>query len=54
MYVYIFLFMSALVACGSSQARGLIGTASVAYATACGNARSLTHWTRPGIEPSLS
>ena len=25
-----------------------------AYATACGNARSFTHWARPGIEPTSS
>ena len=27
---------------------------SVTYATACGNSRSLTHWTRPGLEPISS
>ena len=29
-----------------------IQAASGTYATACGNARSLTHWVRPGIEPT--
>ena len=27
---------------------------SVTYTTARGNARSLTHWARPGIEPATS
>ena len=31
-----------------------IQTTSVTYATACGNAGSLTHWGRPGIEPTSS
>ena len=31
-----------------------IQDASVTYNTAHGNARSLTHWVRPGIEPSSS
>ena len=31
-----------------------IPAASVAYATACSNTRSLTHWARPGIEPTTS
>ena len=42
------LFRAALAACGSSQARPL------AYSTAHGNAGSLTHWARPGIEPATS
>ena len=28
-----------------------IQASSVTYTTSCGNAGSLTHWTRPGIEP---
>ena len=28
--------------------------ASVTYITACGNARSLTHWMRPSFEPTSS
>ena len=32
------LFMATLVACGSSWARGPFGSASVTYASACGNA----------------
>lgn len=31
-----------------------IWAASSANSTACGNARSLTHWGRPGIEPASS
>ena len=31
-----------------------IWAASVTYTTAYGNARSLTHWARPGIEPASS
>ena len=53
-----------------SQARGLIGAEaagvgqrpqqlgiraeSATYTTAHGNARSLTHWVRPGMEPATS
>ena len=29
-------------------------TASVTYTAACGNARSLTYWARPGMEPAFS
>ena len=31
-----------------------ISAASAIYTTAHGNARSLTHWARPGIEPAIS
>ena len=31
-----------------------IQAASVTYATACSNTRSLTHWVRPGIKPASS
>ena len=63
-------FRVAPVACGGSQTRGLIGTiadglhhshnnvgfrgASATYTTAHSNAGSLTHWAKPGIEPSTS
>ena len=61
-----FLFRAAPVAYGSSWARGWIRAAAAGlhhnhgnwiwatlatYATFCGNARSLTHWVRPGIKP---
>ena len=53
---------------GSSQDRRQIGSsaptprlqqhqtqaASATYTTACGSARSLTHWARPGVEPLSS
>ena len=43
------------VACGSSQPqqRGIWAT-SLTCAVTWGNARSLTHWARPGIEPASS
>ena len=69
-YLFIYLiFRAAPAAYGSSQARGWIGATagampqsqqhriwaeSVTYTTAHSNARSLTHWVRPGIEPSTS
>ena len=57
--------MAALEAYGDSWARGWIGAAAEAcatamatldptYATAHGSAGSLTHWTRPGMEPTFS
>ena len=62
--------MATPMAYGGSQARGLvvattasltpqphqhqIWTASVTYTTTHDNARSLTHWARPGIEPATS
>ena len=58
------------MAYGGSQARGLISAvaaglchspqqrriraASVTYTTVHGNARSLTHGVRPGMEPAIS
>ena len=55
--IYLFLlFRTTLKACGSSQVRGPIQSELqlLAYPTAHGNPRSLTHWARPGIEPSSS
>ena len=59
-----FLFGAAHVAYGTSQARGWsyscqpqqcqIRAASATYTTAHGNARSLAHWVRSGIESSTS
>ena len=65
LFVY---FRAADMAYRSSQARGLnqsygfqptpqqcqIWAMSGAYITACINTRSLTQWTRPGIEPTSS
>ena len=48
------LFRASPVACGGSQARGHIGAEPPAYTTAHGNARSLTHWVRPGIASKSS
>ena len=64
------LFRASLEAYGGSQARGSnwsccyqpmpepqqcqIQATSVTYTTAHGNARSLTHWERPGIKPATS
>ena len=65
----IFLFMAAPAAYGYSQARGWISCScqpmpqprntgilatSVNYTKSHGNARSLTHWSRPGMEPASS
>ena len=61
---FFFLFRAAPMTYWGSQARGPTGaitagphhshTRSVTYTTAHGNAGSLTHWTRPGIEPATS
>ena len=68
--LFFFFFIATPVAYGSFLARGRSGAAveacatatqphqiwaaSVTYATACGNTRSLTHWARPGMEPTSS
>ena len=66
-HIYFLLFRAVPVACGDSQA-GLnqgyscwpmpqqlgIWAISVTYTTAPGNAKSSTHWVRPGIEPASS
>ena len=65
--VCVCVFRATSVAYGSSQARGQIGATaaslhpqpqqrqiwatSATYTTAHSNAKSLTHWVRPGIEP---
>ena len=58
-----FLFRDAPVAYGNSRAMGLIGAVplghliqatSATYSSAWGNAGSLIHWSRPGIEPTSS
>ena len=65
MFLLVLLFRAAPAAYGSPQVRGRIGgtpqpeqhgtwTASVTYITAHGIARFLTHWVRPGIEPTSS
>ena len=68
--LFFLLFRAAPMAYGSSQAKGSnrscscrptpgtqqrgIRAASATYTTVHGNAGSLTHWARPGIEPSTS
>ena len=68
-HLFILLSMATTMAFGGSQARGPISysrrptpqpqqrgirAASMTYTTAHGNARSLIHWARPGIEPATS
>ena len=65
-FFFFFLLLRAVsIAYGGSQARGQIGATaagpqhripamSATYTTAHGNARSLTYWMRPGIEPATS
>ena len=65
-FLFIHYFWATPAACGGSQVRGLIcqrmpepqqrqiQAVSMTYTTARGNARSLTHWARPGIEPATS
>ena len=67
-FFFFCLFSAAPTAYGRSQARGWIETVDAGYTTAiampdashihytadCGNARSLTHWVRPGIEAAYS
>ena len=62
--IFFKLFRAAPMAYGGSEARGLIGAVAAGlchshsnmgtYTTAHGNARSLIHWARPGIEPTTS
>ena len=49
-----FLFRATPAAYGSSQARVWIGATTTTCTTACSNTGSLTHWARPGIEPTSS
>ena len=53
-FCFFFFFLAAPVAYGCSGARGWIWATSVTYTAAWGNARILTHWVRPGIEPVSS
>ena len=64
--IWLFFFYGrTCMVCGSSQARGQIGAAVASLhhkpkqhqiwaALACNNARSLLHWSKPGIEPASS
>ena len=51
-WVFIFLFMATPAAHGSSRVRGQ--TEAAAAGLCHSNARLLTHWLRPGIEPITS
>ena len=69
-FLSFFFFRAAPAAHGGSQARGRIGAAAASlhhshshtgsqlrlppFGTAHGNAGSLTHWVRPGMEPASS
>ena len=48
------LFRAEPTAYGGSQARGLIGAVATDLHHSHSNAKSLTHWLRPGIEPATS
>ena len=51
---FYFLFMATPAAYGNSQLGIQSELQLLAYATACGSARYLTHWARPGIELTSS
>ena len=51
---FFFLFRAASAAYRHSQAGGLIGATDASLHHSQSNARSLTHWTRPGIEHATS
>ena len=48
------LFRAAPMAYGGSQARGRITATAASLQHSHSNARSLTHWAKPGIEPETS
>ena len=52
--VVVAISWAAPAAYGGSQARGLIGAVAAGLCHSHSNARSLTHWARPGIEPATS
>ena len=55
LFLYFFFFFRAtLVAYGSCQARGQSGAVAASLHHSHSNARSLTHWVRPGIETATS
>ena len=51
---FFFSPMASSAACGSSCARGQIGATAAGLYHRHSNARSLTHWARPGMEPAFS
>ena len=68
-FCFLFLFTATTMVYGSSQKRGQIGAAAASLhhshsnnrsepylwpTTTCSNTGSLTHWVRPGIQPTSS
>ena len=54
-YIYIYIFFkSTLMTYRSSWARGGYGAAAASLCHSHGNARSLTHWLRPGVKCASS
>ena len=53
-FFFFLLFTATPAECESSQARGQITAAATAIPAACSNARSLTHWVRPGVKLASS
>ena len=51
---FLCLFRATSEAYGGSQARGLTGAVAAGLHHSHSNARSLTHWARPGIKPATS
>ena len=52
LFYFLVFFRAAFAAYGCSQSRGQIGAAAACLHHSHGNARSVTHWARPGIEPA--
>ena len=52
--LFCFFFRATPKGSGGSLARGRIGATAAALHHSHSNARSLTHWRRPGIEPASS
>ena len=53
-FFFFFLFRAIPTTDGSSQARGWMGSTAASLHPSHSNARSLTHWARPGIKPQSS
>ena len=53
-YLFICFFRATLSVYGSSQTRGRIGATAAGLHRSHSNTGSLTHWARPGIEPTSS
>ena len=53
-FLFFFLFRAKLKAYGSFQPRGWIGAVAAGLPHSHSNAGSLTHWVKPGLEPTSS